>query len=169
MLPHILRRTTQTIHALRPPPRLLRKHGIIETRIFAIASTVLEPMMPAQRNMVEPKVPNRRIHHPIRYERENRADERARDDVGRLVVPVDGEGAAHDESAEEREHGDEEFPELRLVVGEELELGVEVERHEDCGGEGGGCVAAGEGLHGFPEVFGFFAGAYLCRVVPGKQ
>lgn len=59
---------------------------------------------------------------------------------------VDGEGAADEGGAEQGCHDGDELPEGRVVVGGDLELGVEVERQVDEAGEGGRRVARREGL-----------------------
>jgi len=113
-----------------------------------------------ERDVVDAPVPDRSVHHTVARESKDSTDDGAGEDIVPVVVLVDGEGTANKTGAEDGGVDGDELPEGRVVVGEDLEFGVEVEVQEDEAGECGGCVATGHGLEGVVDL-GLVTGADL--------
>lgn len=116
-----------------------------------------------QGNVVISPVPNGRVGHSVRRKGHHGADDGAGDDVVPVVELVNGEGASDQNGAENGGVDEDELPHGRVVVGEDLELGVEVEVQEDEAGERGRRVATGKGLQAVVDLV-WVAGADFPRV-----
>jgi hypothetical protein len=140
----IPRRASKRTHIL-PPTHLPRENSITQLHR---SSTIHKWHIAIERDVVEAEVPDARIHHAVTTDRENRPDDRAGETIVPVVELVDREGAGDERGAEDgRVHRDE-LPHRRVVVGEHLQLGVEVEVEEAEACEGGGAVARGERFQG---------------------
>jgi hypothetical protein len=86
---------------------------------------------PGKGNVVEAEVPDAGVHHPVCAQSEHGADDGAGKNVVPVVILVDREGASDQGGAEDLGVESGELPHVRRIVGEDLELGVEVQVQED--------------------------------------
>jgi hypothetical protein len=103
-----------------------------------------------QRDVIEMEVEERRIHHAVSEKRKKCTYDGTGEDVMSMVETINCEDTSLDRGAKEGSEDDNELPELRLVVCQEFEFRVEIERQEDGPRKCGGGVAAGERFQGFP-------------------
>lgn len=76
--------------------------------------------------MIDPPVEDTRIHHPESSERDHDPNHRARDDVVPGMRVVSDEGPAQQHGAEDGDREGHELPQGSVIVGEDLELRVEI-------------------------------------------
>lgn len=81
--------------------------------------------------MIEAEVPDACVHHPVRREGKRSPDDGARKNVVPVVVLIDRQGARNEHGAQDGRVECCELPHVWRIVGEHLELGVEVEVKED--------------------------------------
>lgn len=124
----------------RSPAGLAREHSVLRSRTWEGRSCAVKW------EVVGAPVPDGRVHHTIGTEGHDGADDGAGETVVPVVVLVDGEGAGDERRAEDWGVGGDELPHGWVVVGPDLQLGVEVERKEDEARKGGGRVARREAL-----------------------
>lgn len=96
--------------------------------------------MARQRDVVEAEVPHGGIHHTVRGDREDGADDRASKAVVPVVEFVYGEGACNQARAENGGIDRDELPEGGVMVAEDLEFGVEVEKQIKKASKRGGAM-----------------------------
>lgn len=138
------RSTAHGCHTISSAPTsLTREDGIVEAMVWSLASTcsICEWDVARERNVVEAKVPDGSVHHAICRESEDSTDDTACNNVIPVVKCVDGEGAADESCAEDGGVDGDQFPHTWVVVGEDLEFAIEVERQENKAGEGCSGVA----------------------------
>ena len=111
------------------PADLPGKRSAAELHI--IAATKRERVRPVKRDMVVAPVPDASVDHAVRAERHDGADDGAGNHVVPVVELVDGQRAGDQARAEHgRVHG-RQLPESRVVVGEHLELGVQIQSQKN--------------------------------------
>ena len=142
----IERRTSPGTAVVRAPAGLASPDSIVEAIESAGSSAVDEGSVAQHGNVVEAEVPHRGVDHAVAAEGHEGANDSTSEDVVPVVVLINGEGAADQARAEQRGIDGDELPHGGVVVGEDLELGIEVEVQEDEASEGGGGVTRGHGL-----------------------
>lgn len=105
-----------------PPLSLFREHHV---GTFAVLAPE-ERRAPVQRDVVHAIVPYCRVYHAIGREGEDDANDTARHDVVPVVRLVDGERTRQEACEQDGQVQDHELPQGRVVVGEDLELRIEV-------------------------------------------
>lgn len=115
-----------------------------------------------ERDVVEAPVPNGSIRHAVRGEGHHGANDGACDDIIPVVELVDGQGAADEHSAEDGGVDSDQLPHAGVVVGKDLELGIEVEVQVHEPTKGGGGVTRGEGFQAVVDGV-WVAGADVAR------
>lgn len=121
-----------------------------------------------QRDVVEPPVPDGGIGHPIGREGHDCTDDGASSNVVPVVVLVDGEGSTNQDSSQNRGIRRDQLPHGRVIVGENLELGVEVEVEVDEASKCGGGVSARHGLQRIVDLF-LVASANVTGIVDASE
>lgn len=109
-------------------------------QLHIVAAAKGERVGPVEGDMVVAPIPDARIHHAVGAESHDGTDNRASEDVIPVVELVNGQGASNQARAEHGGVDGGELPERGVVVGEDLELGVEVEGQEDESRKGSGGV-----------------------------
>lgn len=106
--------------------------------VWSLVSTgsICEWDVACERDVVEAEVPDRSVHHAICRECEDSTDDTASNNIIPIVVFVNGKSTADESCAENGCVDGDQFPKAWVVVGEDLELAVEVKRQEDKAGEG---------------------------------
>ena len=130
------------------PASLASKDSVVEAVECAGASTVNKGSMAEDGNVVEAEVPNRSVDHAVGAEGHEGANERTCKDIIPVVELVDGESTADQAGAENGGVEGNELPHSGVVVGEDLELSIEVEVQEHETGESSSGVTRGHGLEG---------------------
>ena len=130
--------------AVCTPPRPSRRNSITETSIPRVIRSVPKGIASRERNVIPAPVPHRSKHHAVGGDSRHEPNRSTRRDVDRPVIRVGEHGASKNKRGERRREQQQERPQRRLVVGEDFELGVEVQRHKGCSSEGGGRVSRGE-------------------------
>lgn len=125
----------------RAPARLASEDVVVEAIEGAWACAVDEGSVAEERDVVEAEVPDGGVDHAVGGEGHHCADYGAGEDVVPVVVFVDGEGAADEAGAENGRVQDDQLPHGWVVVGEDLELCVEVKIQEDKASKGSSSVA----------------------------
>ncbi|KAH0551745.1 hypothetical protein GP486_007037 [Trichoglossum hirsutum] len=139
---YIARRTPHDALTLKrlAPPRAPREHHAtkpLDRPIGARTIAVPEPRPPPQRDVVDAVIPQTRVHDPVAARGHDGADDGAGDDVVGVVVLAHDQGAAQEGGGEDGDVGQDEDEVGRLVVGEELELGVQVDGQSGMGRSAG--------------------------------
>lgn len=142
----IERRTSPGATVVRAPASLTCPDSIVEAVEGAGSGAVDKGSVAQDGNMVEAEVPDRGEDHTVAAEGHESTDDGAGEDVIPVVVLVNSQGTADQASTEEGSVESSKLPHSGVVVGEDLELGVEVEVQKDEAGEGSGGVARGHGL-----------------------
>jgi len=142
--PDIARRSGETEHSLCAPISLVCEQSVTVGYVMAVSGVIQEATVLQQWDMIETEVEERRVHHAVSEKRKKCTNDGASDDVVSMVETIDCENTSLDRGTKEGSEDDNELPELRLVVRQEFEFSVEIERQEDSAGERGGGVAAGE-------------------------
>ena len=132
------------------------------------AAGVGEGRAAVQGDVVEAEVPDGGVDHAVRREGHDGPDDGAGEHVVPVVVLVDGQGAADQARAQDRRVDGDQLPHGRVVVGKDLELGVEVEVQVDEAREGGRGVARRHRLERVVDLLGV-ARADLGRVVDARE
>lgn len=123
------------------PASTVRKDGF---RKFGISK--LNGRAAIERDVIVAPVPDGSICHAVGGESHHGANDCAGDNVVPVVELVNGQRTADKHSAEDRGVDDDQLPHARVIVGENLELGVEVQVKVDKSAKGCGSVAGGERL-----------------------
>lgn len=132
-----------TRKALTSPAHAPRKR---RSKQVSIASHVRERHAAVQRDVVEAPVPDGGVCHAVCRKGHDSTDNGASHHVVPVVEFVNSERTADEHRAEDGRVDDDELPHGWMVVGEDLELGVEVQGQEDEARKGGRRMAAGERL-----------------------
>lgn len=119
---------------------------VCEDRLSQFRVSKLKGRAAVKRDVVEAPVPNGGVCHAVRGEGHHGANNGAGNDVIPVVELVDGQRTADEHSAKDRSVNDNQLPHARVVVGEDLQLGVQVEVQIYESTKGSGGVARGEGL-----------------------
>jgi hypothetical protein len=128
------------------PAGLPGPDSIVEAVECAGAGSVDERCVAQDGNVVEAEIPYRGVHHAVAAECHQGTDDSAGGNVVPVVELVDSQSTANKAGTEEGCVDGNELPHSGVVVGEDLELSVEVEVQKYEAGKGGGSVAAGHGL-----------------------
>lgn len=112
----------------------------------------MEGLATVEGDVVEAKVPDGSVGHAVGGEGEDDTDGGTSKDVVPVVELVNGERTTDEDGTEDGDVGDDELPHSGVVVGEDLELGVEVEVEVNEASEAGGGVAGGETLEGVVDL-----------------
>lgn len=118
--------------------------------------------------MVEAPVPDGRVRHAVSRKGHDSADDGAGHHVVPVVELVNSERTADEHRAEDGRPDDNELPHGRVVVGEDLELGVEVQGQKDEARKGGRRMAAGERLQAVVDLV-WVSRADVARVVDLRE
>jgi len=119
-------------HSLTVAPSSPPSGNSLAPAVLAAESVVeASHVAPGEGNVVEAEVPNAGVHHPVGTQSENGTDDSAGDNIVPVVVFINREGTRDQGGAENRGVESRELPHVRRVVGEDLELGVEVQVQED--------------------------------------
>lgn len=135
-----------------PPARLAGENGVPETTVLRLAIRIRKRDGPRKRNVIEAEIPYARKRHAERAEGHDGPDDRPGEQIIPMVKLIDGQSARDQTGAEDGRIRRDQLPHGRVVVGEDLEFGVEVEIEEDEAGEGGRGVP---GRHRFQGVVDF--------------
>jgi hypothetical protein len=114
--------------------------------------------------VVEAPVPDGSVRHAVSRKGHDRADDGAGHHVVPVVELVNSECTTDEHRAEDGGVDDDELPHGRVVVGEDLELGVEIQVEEDETGKGSCRMAAGERLQAVVNLV-WVSGADVAGVV----
>jgi len=126
-----IERRTQS-HRLAGAPTSPSSGNSLAPAVLATEPVVKAPhVAPGERNVVEAEVPDAGVHHPVCTQSEHGADDGASKNVVPVVILVDREGASDQGGTEDGGVESGELPHVRRIVGEDLELGVEVQVQED--------------------------------------
>ena len=158
----IKRRATPAAALVRAPTRLAREDSVVEAVKGAGTCAINKGRVAEEGDMIKAKVPDRSIDHAVRGEGHDGSDEGACEDIvpagevvnscakrdvaDLLVVFVNGEGTADETGTENRSVNSNELPHGRVVVGPDLQLGVQVEIQKDEAGKCSGGVTRWHGL-----------------------
>lgn len=123
-----------------------------ELRGTGAANTVVEGRDAAKRDVVVTPIPDGSVCHAVGAKGEGGADGGASEDIVPVVELVDGERAADEDSAKDGSVDQCQLPQGGVIVGEDLELGVEIEVQEDEAGKCCGGVTRGERLQGVVDL-----------------
>lgn len=119
-------------HSLALAPARLPSGNSLAPSILAAESVVeASHVAPGKGNVVEAEVPNAGVHHPVGAQSEHGTDDGAGDNVVPVMVLVNSEGTGDQGGTEDGGVECGELPHVRRIVGEDLELGVEVQVQED--------------------------------------
>lgn len=113
--------------------------------------------------MVEAEVSDTRIDHSICRERHDGSDDSTSQHVPSVMELIGRQGTTNQRRTKDRHVCDNQLPVRGMVVAEDLELGIEVERQIDEAGEGGGRVARRERFEAVVDLI-FVASADLAVV-----
>lgn len=134
------------------PTSLAGEDGVVEAVERARAGSVHERSVAEERDVVEAEIPNGSVYHTVRTERHDSANERTRKDVIPVMVFINGKSAANQASSENGGVDGDELPHGRVVVGPDLQFGIEVEVQEHETSEGSGSVTRWHGLKGIVDL-----------------
>lgn len=135
--------------AVSTPASLVGEDGIDE---LSTTHVVLERSMAVQGNMVEAEIPDSGEGHSVGGESKDSTNDGAGKDIVEMVVLVDSKGTTDQNSTEDRSVGSDQLPHGWVVVGKDLELGVEVQVQVDKAGKGSGGVSTGHGLESIVDL-----------------
>lgn len=152
-------------NALASPPRAPCE---CRSKQIPIAGHVRKRHAAVQGDVVESPVPDGRVRHAVSRKGHGRADDGAGHHVVPVVELVNSERTADEHRAEDGHVDDDELPHGRVVVGKDLELGVEVQVQKDKARKGGRRMAAGERLQAVVNLV-WVAGADVARVVDLRE
>jgi hypothetical protein len=131
---------------------------------LASALGVHEGGSTVQGNVVVAPVPDGGVGHAVGRKGKDGANDGASNDVVPVVILIHGQGTANQASTEDGSVDGNELPHGGVVVGKDLELGVEVERQVDKASKSSGGVTTGKGLEGVVDLL-LVAGADVAGVV----
>lgn len=134
------------------------------TKLHIITAAKGERVGPVKRNMVIAPIPDRSVNHAVSAESHDGTNDAASNDVVPVMELVDGQRASDQDGAEHGSVDGSQLPERRVVVGEDLELGVEVKSEEDEAGESSGGVTRRHRLERIIDLV-LVAGADILCVV----
>lgn len=130
------------------PASFARPNSIVETIEGARTSTIDKGSVTEDGDVVKAEVPHGGIDHSVATESHHGTNNGSGEDVVPVVVFVDRQGTADQASTKEGRVEGDQLPHSRVVVGEDFELGIEIEIQEDEAGEGSGSVARRHRLKG---------------------
>lgn len=113
---------------------------------------VLEGGVAVKRDVVEAEVPDGGKGHSVGGESEDGTNDGTGKDIVEVVVLVDGKGTSDQDSTEDGGVSSNELPHGRVVVGEDLELGVEVQVQVDKASESSSGVTTGHRLKSIVDL-----------------
>ncbi len=96
--------------------------------------------------MVESKVPNTCINHSISADCHHSSNDCTRKTVVPVVKFINRQCTCDESGTEKWRVDGDELPESWVVIGEELQLGIQVKIKKDEASEGGSRVSGGEGF-----------------------
>jgi hypothetical protein len=141
---HTVRATT-----VGSPASLVSEDSINE---LSTRHVVLEGSVAVEGNVIEAEVPDGGKGHSVGGESEDGTNDGTSEDVVEVVVLVDGESTSNQDSTENGGVGSDELPHGGVVVGEDLELGVEVQVQVDKASESSSGVTTGHGLKSIVDL-----------------
>lgn len=133
-----------------------------------IASHVRERHAAVQRDVVEAPVPDGGVRHAVSRKGHDSTDNGTGNHVVPVVELVDSERTTDKHGAENGRVNDNELPHGRVVVGKDLELGVEVQVQEDEARKSSRRMAAGERLQAVVNLV-WVSGADVAGVVDLRE
>ena len=148
----IARRTTPRATLERSPTGLAREDSVMKAIERAGTGAVDEGRVAQERDVVEAEVPYRGIDHAVRAEGHEGTNDGAGEDVVPVVVLVNRQCAADQASAQHWCIDGDKLPHCWVVVGENLELCVQVKVQENEASEGSGCVTGRHGLEAVVDL-----------------
>ena len=142
MVVGVLIAVQNTATAALAPASLACENRVVQLSV----KTVVEGLAAVEGDVVEAEVPDGSIGHAVGGEGEDNTNGCTSKDVVPVVELVNGERTTDEDGTEDGDVGDDELPHGGVVVGEDLELGVEVQVEVDEASEAGGGVTGGETL-----------------------
>jgi hypothetical protein len=128
---------------VRSPANLAGENSIGE---LGLAHGVVERNASVEGNVVVSPIPDSGVGHTVGREGKDGTDDSTGKDIVEVVVLVDGKSSTDQSRSEEGGVSGDELPHGWVVVGEDLELGVEVQVKVDEASEGGSGVTTGHRL-----------------------
>jgi hypothetical protein len=144
--------TTPGAAVVGAPASLAGEDSVVEAVECARASAVDKGSVAEDGNVVEAEVPNRGVDHAVGAESHESADDCTSENVVPVVELVNGESTTNQAGTEDRSVKGNKLPHGRVVVGEDLELAVEVEVEEHEAGESSSGVTRGHGLESVVDL-----------------
>lgn len=134
---------------VRSPANLASEDGVNE---LSTTHGVVERSTSVKGDVVEAPVPDSGVGHSVSGESKDGSNDGASKDIVEVVILVDSESSTDENGTEKRGVGDDELPHGRMVVGEDLELGVEVKVEIDEASKGSSGVTTGHGLKSIVDL-----------------
>lgn len=134
---------------VRSPANLASEDGVDK---LSTTHGVVERSATVEGNVVEAPVPDSGVSHSVSGESEDGSNDGTSKDIVEVVILVDSESSTNENGAEKRGVGDNELPHGGMVVGEDLELGVEVKVQVDEASKGGSGVSTGHRLKSIVDL-----------------
>ncbi|KAI6765756.1 hypothetical protein HG530_006826 [Fusarium avenaceum] len=128
---------------VRSPANLAGENSIGE---LGLAHGVVERAASVEGNVVVAPIPDSGVGHAVGREGKDGANDSTGENIVEVVVLVDGKSSTDQSRSEEGGVGGDQLPHGGVVVGEDLELGVEVQVKVDEASKGSSGVATGHGL-----------------------
>jgi len=113
------------------PSSLASEDGVVEAIERAWTGAVDKRSMAHERDVVETEVPDGGIGHAVGAESHQSADDRSGEDIVPVVVLVDSKSTSDQASSKNGCVESDELPHSRVMVGKDLQLGVEVQVQVD--------------------------------------
>lgn len=152
----VLLTVQDTTTAALAPTGLAGEDSIVQLSL----GTVVKSLATVQGNVVEAEVPDGSVGHAVRGEGKGDSDGGTGEDVIPVVELVNSERATDEDGTKDGDVGDDQLPHGGVVVGKDLEFGVEVQVEVAEAGEGSGGVSTGETLERVVDLL-HIAGANL--------
>jgi len=134
---------------VRSPANLASEDGVNE---LSTTHGVVERSTSVKGDVIEAPVPDSGVCHSVSGESKDGSNDGASKDIVEVVILVDSESSTDENGTEKRGVGDDELPHGRMVVGEDLELGVEVKVQVDEASKGSSGVTTGHGLKSIVDL-----------------
>jgi len=129
-----------------------------------MTSNHVESHRSVEGDVVNPPIPDASVSHAIRRERHDSTDDTTSQNIIPMMELIDGQRACDEACSEDGGVDCCEFPERGVVVGEDLQFAIEVERQKNETCKGGGAVARRHGFEGVVDLL-LVAGANLAGVI----
>lgn len=134
---------------VRSPANLASEDGVNK---LSATHGVVERSATVEGNVVEAPVPDSSVGHSVSGESEDGSNDGTGKDIVEVVIFVDSESSTDENGTEKRGVGDNELPHGGMVVGEDLELGVEVKVQVDEASKGGSGMSTGHRLKSIVDL-----------------